>query len=470
MNSSQIPEFAVLGHPNEGKSAVVSTLAEDDSVKVSPLPGETLVCRTFPVKIDGKEIIRFTDTPGFQHPMQTLKWMEAYGGPDENRVAAFRVAHRDNPDLRHECELFMPVEQGAGIIFVVDGSKPVRKNDRLEMEILRLTGRPRLAIVNSKGRDDGYLASWKNEFRKTFNAVRVFNADNAHYHERIALLESLKTIDQDWQPALESVISAFKQDWKNRNILVAEIICDLLIQGLKYSVIKNYGDEVAARTAKTTLQSEYHKNISIMEKKAFDRIRRAFKHNIFQVNLPARSILSESLFSSRTWQVLGLSPLQLAAAAAVSGGMIGAGLDVVASGITFGLFTAIGSAFGAGAALLFGEHMSKTRVVGVKLGGYRVIVGPNENTNFPYILLDRALIYYAYIVNWAHGRRDYPEKDSIFTGKDEKTGFTSTWGPKERKVCQSFFKAIQKDDELKMEDLRTKMIEILLNAMEEISH
>ena len=27
-----IPVFAIIGHPNEGKSSVLSTLAEDDSV------------------------------------------------------------------------------------------------------------------------------------------------------------------------------------------------------------------------------------------------------------------------------------------------------------------------------------------------------------------------------------------------------------------------------------------------------
>ena len=469
MNSHPIPEFAVLGHPNEGKSAVVSTLAEDDSVKVSPMPGETLVCRVFPVRIDGREIIRFTDTPGFQHPLQTLKWMEAYDGPEQKRVAAFRAANQGNPDLKHECELFMPVEQGAGIIFVVDGSRPVRKNDRMEMEILRLIGRPRLAIINSKGHDEEFLDAWKSEFRKTFNAVRVFNAHNANYQERISLLESLKAIDQDWQPALTSVISVFKQDWKNRNIRVAEIICDLLVKCLTYSLGRNYSDEIEARTAKAKLSSAYEDEISHMEQKAFNRIRQVFKHHLFDLRLPSQSVLSASLFSSRTWQVLGLSPLQLAAAAGISGGMIGVGLDAAASGITFGLFTAIGSVFGAGVALLFGEQVSRARVVGVKLGGYRVSIGPNENMNFPYILLDRALILYSHVINRAHGRRDYPEQEYGTIGKNEKTGFTWELGTGEKKICRSFFQAIRKDDDLKMEKMRKKMIDLLLDIMEKIS-
>ena len=33
------PRFAIVGHPNKGKSSIVATLAQDDSVPVSPLPG-----------------------------------------------------------------------------------------------------------------------------------------------------------------------------------------------------------------------------------------------------------------------------------------------------------------------------------------------------------------------------------------------------------------------------------------------
>ena len=40
MTDNKIPEFAIVGHPNEGKSSVVSTLAEDDSVRISAYPGE----------------------------------------------------------------------------------------------------------------------------------------------------------------------------------------------------------------------------------------------------------------------------------------------------------------------------------------------------------------------------------------------------------------------------------------------
>ncbi|MGB6972945.1 MAG: GTPase domain-containing protein, partial [Desulfobulbales bacterium] len=142
MRPDTIPEFAIVGHPNEGKSSVLSTLAEDDSVRISATPGETVVCQEFPVVIDGREIIRFIDTPGFQNPRGILHQLQNLRDTTDNFIAAFREKNIGNPEFREDCELLHPITQGAGIIYVVDGSRPVRGLDRAEMEILRLTGLP----------------------------------------------------------------------------------------------------------------------------------------------------------------------------------------------------------------------------------------------------------------------------------------------------------------------------------------
>ncbi len=131
-----IPEFAVIGHPNEGKSSVVSTLTEDDRIRVSRTPGETTVSKQYTVKIDGEDIIRFVDTPGFQVPRQTLAWFKAFAGSPVEIVDRFIDAFHTDPFFNDECELLGPVARGGGIIYVVDGSRPVRDDDRAEMEIL----------------------------------------------------------------------------------------------------------------------------------------------------------------------------------------------------------------------------------------------------------------------------------------------------------------------------------------------
>lgn len=470
MKPDPVPEFAIVGHPNEGKSSVVSTLAEDDSVRISPTPGETIRCQTFPVTIDGREIIRFIDTPGFQNPTQTLQWMRGYEGADTHMVAVFRQVHADHPDFRDDVELFLPIERGAGIIYVVDGSRPVRSVDRAEMEILRLTGRPRMAIINCKENETGYIEAWKSEFRKHFNAIRVFNAHKATYAERISLLENLKSIDQDWQPALETVISAFKKDWEYRNARTSEIICALLEACLTHAVSRNLSNQTDEGAARNALQEKFNQDIADMEREAHRRIRKLFKHNIFNVDLPPQSILHEALFDERTWQLLGLTPKQLITAAGLGGAAVGALVDLAAHGLTFGIFSAIGGILGAGWAAMGGaEQLSKAKVVGMPLGGRQVQVGPLENIQFFYVLLDRALIYYSHVINWAHGRRGLPASREPQPRAVVKAGLATEWDDAAKRTCTDFFKAIKGGEDGRRDAGRQAMKRLLMDILNGIS-
>ncbi len=465
-----VPEFAVVGHPNEGKSSVLSTLAEDDSVRISPIPGETTECRSFPVVIDGREIIRFVDTPGFQNPRNTLRWMQNYEGPDEDLVKEFIRAHEKDPAFRDDCELLTPLLDGAGIIFVIDGSRPVRNMDRAEMEILRLTGRPRMAIINSKEDDTAYRQQWQNEFRKHFNSIRIFNSNRATYAERISLLESLKSIDQNLQDVLEIVISAFKQDWATRNQQTADAIVSMLTDILSYRRAEPCPDETHESALREKLHKKYVRFVAKEEQKTYRQIRSVFKHNIFNYDLPDHSILQENLFSERTWQFLGLSKTQLVMAGALSGAALGAGLDVAAHGITFGLFSTLGGVIGAaGTALKGKEFLSGVRLLGITLDHQKLQVGPVNNIQFLYILLDRTLIFYSHIINWAHGRRDYPDNTSMLEEPGTKQGYSTGLDRTGRKTCETFFQAIQGDDQNTLEQAANALKKMLLESLDSIS-
>ena len=441
----QIPEFAIVGHPNEGKSSVVSTLSEDDSVRVSSVPGETTECRAFPVLIDGREVNRFIDTPGFQNPRATLAWMRAYQGDDRAMLNAFILAHRDDPTMHDDCALLAPLAAGAGIIFVVDGSRPLRNMDKAEMEILRLTGRPRMAIINCKDENSSFLADWQNEFRKYFNAIRLFNSNKATYSQRIALLQSLKAIDQDLEAVIASVIQAFSADWENRRCQSAALITTMLKESLLYRASASCPPGTNEEQLKEELHTAYTEFVSKRERVAQQQIRRLFKHNLFNVQLPPQSILQEDLFSAKTWNFLGLTSEDLIWAGAMSGAALGVGVDALTAGTSFGLFAAVGGAIGAISAAITGKDaLSGTRLLGMKLDKQQMQVGPVMNIQLLYILLDRALLYFSHAANWAHGRRDYDHALSAAIG--EKIGCTATWSSEERKICDRLFKALQKED------------------------
>ncbi|WP_321495290.1 DUF3482 domain-containing protein [uncultured Desulfobacter sp.] len=459
----EIPEFAVLGHPNEGKSSVVSTLTEDDRIQVSPVPGETRVSKSYSVTMDDRQVIRFVDTPGFQVPRQTLSWFRK--NPGQDMVARFITEHEKDPFFADECELLTPVANGAGIIYVVDGSRPVREDDLAEMEILRLTGRPRMAVINAKSDTRDNTTAWKEEFRKFFNVVRVFNSNQADFYERIRLLESLKAIDQDIEPLMEGVINAFNMEWEKRNRMACAYIVHGMEQALTFSLSRRLKSGMDPVTLKEDLTREYQEKIRDIEQKMFGHIRSLFRHHLYDYPLPACSILRHDLFSDQTWEMLGLTRAQAATAGAVLGGTLGAVLDTAAAGLTFGIFTAIGSALGAGSALVGIRRLANASS---GLGGDRVQVGPNENIQFLYILLDRALLYYTHMSRRAHGRRDVPQRESHLVSKGEKAGISTLLTQKQVRICLEFFKACRKKNSASGKNHSQSFSRLVASLLEDI--
>ena len=448
--TSHTPSFAIIGHPNEGKSSVLSTLAEDDSVRISPVPGETTHCQLFPVVIDGKEILRFIDTPGFQNPRQTLAWMQNYQGPDSELINTFLAEHQQQPDFHDDCQLLQPVAAGSGIIFVVDGSRPVRNVDRAEMEILRLTGAPRMAVINNKEDHGDFIDDWHNAFRKHFNAIRIFNSCRANYIERIELLESLKSIDQQHEPLLRQVISAFQKDWQLRTERSAQLIVDLVCDVLQHKETLTVQDTHQEEQLHERLLQRYQQAISAKEQQTYNAMRTLFKHNIFNLQLPEHSILKEDLFSRRTWEFLGLSKGQLITAGALSGAVVGGSIDAMVGGASFGIGAAVGGMVGAAGTVFKGKQLiDRMKLFGHKIAGEQMQVGPATNSQLLYILIDRSLLFYSHIINWAHGRRDYADYQSLGPNQS-KQGYTSRWSSQERQPAIELFKAIAKKDEAKI--------------------
>lgn len=473
--ASEVLTVAVVGHPNEGKSSVVSTLTEDDSVRITPTPGETLVCRAFPVIIDGREMVRFVDTPGFQTPRATLEWLQARlqaslsapAGPDI--LAVFRREFAQDPRFSAECELFKPLAPGSLIIYVLDASRPLRAVDIAEMEILRLTGIPRMAIINNKEEDESFVAAWRDELRKHFNAVRIFNAQRATYAERMALLNALKSIDQEWEAPLGQVIEALQDDWRKRLTRTAGLITGLITAALEYQVSRSFPPEQEPRDLLDTLTHAYRNHITDLERAAHLEIRMLFKHHIFDYLLAEQSVGSEDLFQERTWRMLGLRPLQVAAAGAAAGGGIGLGLDAAVGGSSLGAFALGGALIGAGAAVLGGKRMITYAIKGPRLGPLRLnkqvgdhllIVGPNRNPRFPFILLDRALIFFSQTINWAHARRDV----SPGPHADMPEGYVAHFTPVQSQTCQAFFQDARTGDDMSgaQEAMTSMLIDILM--------
>ena len=99
--SESVPTFAIVGAVNHGKSSVVSALAENDEVRISSMPGETVSCQRFWLR----DLFAFYDTPGFQNAIEALRELEPAGRASEplEVFRSFLKRHQDKLFFGSDC-------------------------------------------------------------------------------------------------------------------------------------------------------------------------------------------------------------------------------------------------------------------------------------------------------------------------------------------------------------------------------
>jgi hypothetical protein len=402
------PRFAIVGHPNKGKSSIVSTLAEDEAVVISPQPGTTTRATTYPMRLDGEVLYELVDTPGFQRAREVLEWLERHdhgAGARAETVRGFLEAHADDPRFHDECELLGPVVDGAGILYVVDGSRPYGRQYEAEMEILRRTGRPRMALINLIGSGD-HLDEWQAALAQYFSIVRVFDAVRADFSKRIELLRGFGALDESWAAELDRAADALIAERERRKLRAARVMADLLVDVLtaSESVPLREPDERAA--AEQRVRTGLRDTIRRREREARQAVQQIYRHADTQLQDSEDTLLTEDIFSRRSFRIFGLSLRQLAVTGAASGAAAGGLIDAAVGGASLLLGAGIGAAIGAAGAVGGANRLAKIRVLGQPLGGHELVVGPITDPNLPWVLLTRGLLHIRLVAERNHARRD----------------------------------------------------------------
>jgi hypothetical protein len=489
--SASIPRFAVVGRVNKGKSSILATLVEEASnerIRISSVPGETTRCQSIPLVLGGETLIEFLDTPGFNKARPALDWMmkRAAKRPDAAKIETvkeFVEAHRGKREFVDECLLLEPVIDGAGILYVVDASKPFRPDFTAEMEILRWTGRPRMALINLITEGSDFRAEWRQHLGEYFNLTREFNAHQARFAERIRLLTSLAEIDEARHPNIAKTIQILGREWGQRRGKAADVVLQLLETCLSYRASKTIprdesGREPDKELISRELQEAYTRRIKEIEAAHHRQMVALYRHQDYEaVDDEGFARLTTDLFDEETWQAFGLNKNQLAVAGAVAGAASGAAVDLATGGHTVGLGTIVGMIAGAAGAILKGKDLAdlKMNIPGtgpfgnqVNAGGVVVKAGPPKNPNFPWVLLDRAFFHFEQIITRTHGRRDAFVVDFAKMAREgQRIGRSSQLRAEERRVLQKWFLALS---EGKPQPETGPAYEIIARALEEIEN
>jgi hypothetical protein len=395
--------------------------------------------------VRGRTLFTIVDTPGFEDARAVLAWLSERETSAADRpalVARFVDQFASGDQFPEECQLLAPIVAGAGILYVVDASKPYRPNYEAEMEILRWTGRPRMALINRIGSDD-HEAEWRRALGQYFGIVRAFDAHASGFDERLGLLRAFRELDPTATAKLDEAIAMLEADWAERRREAARLIADLLVDALTMTVERPVRESDDAAVKEREWHEEFRRAMRERERRQRREVELIYHHDSLErqeLDLVDDAITTD-LFSQRTWRVLGLDQWQLARAGAVGGAAVGGTLDALTGGTSVLAGTLIGGVVGGLSSYFGARNAARVEIVGRPIGGRVAIIGPVSDENFAWLVLDRAILHQAAVSGRAHAVRHA----MVLTerGDGRRGGPSGTMDGAERDPIGALFKRIR---------------------------
>lgn len=445
--SSAAPHLCVVGHPNKGKSSIVSTLTENDSVQVGAESGTTVHASTFDFVLGGKVLLSLTDTPGFQRARQVLAWLEQEDvAPADRpaRVQAFlqQPEHRERfPD---EVALLTPVMAGAGILYVVDGAQPVSPADEAEMEILRWTGQPRMAVINPMG-NSNRQDEWQRTLSQFFQWVRVFNPLTATLPARETLLRAVGELAPGWSQPVNELCQRLQEREQQRltdvSHTLAQYWCSQLTQRIPVTLLdRTISKSLQGKASEQKMAEEkLRRLLDEEEAEFFAQLRHAWGYDATQLASSSSEanpweLEGDNLMNTETWYLWGLKQHELLVVSGGAGAATGLLVDVGLGGTSLFLGAISGGLIGSAGGWWASQQMAGKRLGWLPLSRQKQYVGPVQHPNFPLVVMARALTFTQQL--WL---RPHAERSRLALRTD-----AHAWSHKEQVQLVQWAKLVQK--------------------------
>lgn len=386
----EIPLFAVVGHPNKGKSSVVSALTQDDSVMISPLSGTTRQSQCFRLELDGQPVFELFDTPGFQRAGACLDWLQQEPALNAEqrpaRVQAFVDAFAGSEHFVDEVELLGPIVGGANIVYVVDGSLPYSPEYETEMEILRWTARPRLAIINPI-EDDTFVEEWRRALSQYFSLVRVFDPIKAGFEQHLQLLRTFGELGNPGE--LDHAVEELQKYRQLQLRQASQLIVERLYLLLSFHV--NVSEGLLDRTFADDPSTSFNRELNRIEQDSRVRLQHLFLHHQLQADMPQLDVLRSDLMDQQHWHLWGLDRKQLAIITATAGASLGFAADLGSGGHSLLMGSIGGGALGALSGWFGSDWLRNKLPSWLPYHQQHKQLGPVRDPNFGFVILGRAL-------------------------------------------------------------------------------
>lgn len=344
--------IAVVGHTNTGKTSLMRTLTRDARFgEVSDRPGTTRHVEAARLLVNGRVLVELFDTPGIEEPIELLALLEqqaSVSGSREDgpqRIQRFLASTPAREQFEQEAKVLRQMLKSDAAFFVVDTRDPVLAKHRDELEILRLCGVPLLPLLNFVADPSARESAWREALAGLgLHAIVRFDIVAPTEDGERLLYSKLSGLLDSHADVLHALINNHAEETRLRHQAAAVQVAELLIG------VAAYQQRVSTLDAEALASGAQALNNSVVEREQLcvERLLSLYRFYPDDIETAALPLIDGK------WQLDPFDPVMLQSmgirvgGGAAAGAAAGAGIDLIAGGMTLGAATLAGALLGGG--------------------------------------------------------------------------------------------------------------------------
>ncbi|KGD93365.1 GTPase SAR1 [Achromobacter sp. RTa] len=364
-------KIALVGHTNTGKTSLLRTLTRDTGFgEVADSPGTTRHVEGARLRLEGRAVLEWFDTPGMEDSISLLEYLERLDRPGERLDGPARIRRfLDTPEAHgryeQEARVLAKMLDCDAALYVIDARDPVLGKHRDELAILAACGRPLLPVLNFVNAPAHRADEWRDAMaRLGLHAVVEFDTVAPPLDGEQQLYAKLGVLLDRHAAALARLSDSLAAQRRARRGSAYEMLADLLVDAAALH-LSSASDEAALVAASNRLREQVRQR----EQACVDALLALYNFRRSDFADDALPLEGErwgmDLFHPQALKDMGVQVGMGAAA----GAMAGAAVDLFSAGLSLGTGMLIGAAAGG---LWQGVEKLGKRVAG-KLRGWREI-------------------------------------------------------------------------------------------------
>lgn len=345
----QVIRIAVVGHTNAGKTSLLRTLTRRiDFGEVSDRPGTTRHVESVDLKIDGRSVVRFFDTPGLEDAVSLRQHLEAFDTTQTppDRIREFLRSPEARGSFEQEAKVLRAMLDVDAAFLVVDAREPVLPKFRAEIELLNSCARPVLPVLNFVRDPASREPAWKELLSAYGLHVLVrFDAAAPFTGAERDLYRDLATLLRPHREPLHRAVDTLEAEAAQRRHAAAARIAELLVDA---SAVRRTAsaEDFADKAKREALVSALRQSITDKAQRCTDDLLALYGFRQGDADeAPLQAVEGRwtlDLFEPEAMKAAGL----LMGKGVVAGAAVGVVADLALAGLSLGAGAALGGAIG----------------------------------------------------------------------------------------------------------------------------